>query len=140
MTSLNNHILFSLAVRNRLPKPDRSSYKLQFDKIFAARSIFQKKIPKREKKSSNHSMYFFNCRSGVVCQNRTDQVISCNFTNFLMRARFFTNFCKKNKKTSSNHSMYIFPCRSGVVFQNRTDQVISYNLTNFLMRLQFFTI
>ena len=106
MTSLNNHILFSLAVRNRLPKPDGSSYKLQFDKIFDARSIFQKKNPKREKKSSNHSMYFFNCRSGVVCPNRTDQVISCNFTNFLMRARFFYKLLqKKQKKNSSNHNV-----------------------------------
>ena len=72
MTSLNNHILFSLAVRNRLPKPDGSSYKLQFDKNFDARSIFQKKFQK-EKKNRQITACIFSI-AGPESSAKTGQI------------------------------------------------------------------
>ena len=52
------------------------------------------------KDSLSHSMKksIFDFRSGVVFQNRTDQVISYILTNVLMRAQLSTNL-KKSEKT-----------------------------------------
>jgi hypothetical protein len=69
----SQHVYFQLQIRSRLPKQDRSSYQLQFDKLFHTRAIFYKfkKTPKTRQITACKKIFFF---SGPESSSKTGQI------------------------------------------------------------------